>query len=225
MIPIWDYLRAMGKIITVNAGERFGQLTVIREGVRTVQPSGQGQRMFLCLCDCGREKAVRLSHLRHGQVRSCGCLNGELHGLTGTPLHTSWRAMKMRCGWKGYREAHLYSERGITVCDEWKDSFSAFAKWAKENGHRDGLTIDRIDNNKGYEPSNCRWVSQRANCNNRRVTVRVMYNGECQSFMDLLHLLGRTEQSATIRARINRGWSAQRAIDTPIRKGNYSKPR
>lgn len=213
------------KTIHVPVGHRYGMLTVQAEGTRTVQPSGQGQRTFQCVCDCGRTKVVRLSHLRHGQVRSCGCLLPSEHGLTNTPLYNSWRGMKMRCYWSGYSEARLYSERGIQVCAEWKDDFLAFAAWANANGYAPGLTIDRIDNALGYEPTNCRWATPKQNCNNRRCTTVIEYMGRKGPFTEVLHGLGLAAHEATIRRRITRGWSATRAIDTPIRVGNYRKAR
>lgn len=140
-----------------------------------------------------------------------------------TPLHNTWRAMKMRCYWSGYSEARLYSERGIQVCPEWKNDFLAFATWSNANGYAPGLTIDRIDNALGYEPSNCRWVTPRQNCNNRRCTTLVEYGGSTRPFTEVLEELGLSKHAPAIRSRMVRGWSATRAIDTPIRTGNYHK--
>ncbi len=200
-------------------------LTIIKEVEPFVQPSGQKARSFLCVCDCGKEKRVRLSHLRHHRVKSCGCAVGEMHGGSGGTLYTSWRAMKMRCNWKGYSQAHLYSERGISVCREWASSFSAFRDWSMKNGYAPGLTIDRKKNSEGYTPENCRWVTQMENCNNRRNTFMVTYQGEDVSFSLLLHRLNLHDHASAIRTRIGRGWSADAAIDTPLRQGNYHRGR
>lgn len=211
------------RAIVVEPGERYGQLTVVHEAERLYQPSGQYARSFMCKCECGNIKRVRLAHLRHGRVTSCGCNADPVHGLCGTPLHNSWRAMKMRCGWGGYSETRLYKARGIEVCKEWRDSFLEFAKWSRANGYAEGLTIDRIDSDGGYSPENCRWVTQGVNNSNRRCTVRVTYRGKEQPLTTALREHGLANHIASIRRRIARGWTADRAIDTPIRQGKYRR--
>ncbi len=209
----------------VKAGERFGELTVLREVERFVQPSGIRARSFLCLCDCGKEKRVRLSHLRHNRVRSCGHLSGERHGMGASDnrLYMVWRAMKSRCNWLGFRQARYYSGRGIKVCAEWSRSFIAFKDWAINNGFSPELTIDRIDNDAGYSPGNCRWVTQRINNSNRRNTFSIQYNGISIPFSILLFQLEKLDNYSAIMSRIKRGWNAQKAVDTPIRAGNYHR--
>lgn len=107
------------------------------------------------------------------------------------------------------------------MCEEWYNSYSAFKIWCIQNGYKDGLTIDRINNDKGYEPSNCRLVTPMENCNNRRNTFMVNYNGNEKPFTELLRELGLLKHQYAIRTRMKRGWTAQDAINTPIRKGNY----
>lgn len=211
------------KAIDVEPGQRYGQLTVMHEAARMYQPSGQFARSFMCKCDCGQMKRVRLAHLRHDRVRSCGCIADPVHGLVGTPLHNTWRGMKMRCDNPNYAGAHIYSERGIAVCKEWSDSFLEFDKWSKANGYAEGLTIDRVDNEKGYEPSNCRWVTPKVNSRNRRCTTMVTYRAEVVSFSELVERFGLEDHSTAIRHRIHRGWTADRAFDTPIRQGAYHR--
>ena len=109
-----------------------------------------------------------------------------------------------------------YFDRGITVCEEWKDNFLAFAIWAIENGYADDLTIDRIDNNKGYSPSNCRWASLREQANNRRNNTILTYNGESHTIAEWSRKLNMSRD--TISLRIRKGWSAEEALTTPIRK-------
>ena len=115
-----------------------------------------------------------------------------------------------------------YFDRGITVCDEWLGSFKAFEKWALENGYEKSLNIDRIDNNKGYSSDNCRFVTPRINQNNKRDTLYIEYNGEKKPICIVLYDIGKRADYATIFGRIKRGWDAQTAIDTPIKKGNYN---
>lgn len=204
----------------VKSGERFGKLTIIKEVDRFTQPSGQTQRGFLCKCDCGNNKKVRLSHLRHNRVISCGCENGGLHGESNTPLHTIWRGMKNRVQ-EYHSESHLYYDRGIKLYKQWEESYIKFRGWALDNGYKEGLTIDREDNDKGYFPDNCRFVPQYVNNANRRNTHFVNYKGEDIAFTLLIRRKGLTENEATIRGRIKRGWKVKDAIDTPIRRGNY----
>ncbi len=209
-------------MIDVEIGEKYGKLTVIKEVEKFVQPSGQSQRGFLCKCECGNTKKVRLSHLRHGRVISCGCELGEMHGDTGTNLHNIWRGMINRCERDSYSESHLYKDRGITVCDEWKESYLTFKKWAKNNGYEEGLTIDREDNDRGYSPDNCRFLTQYENNLNRRNTYTVKYNGEERPLMLILDEMGKKHKYQTIRTRIERGWDVKKAIEKKIRKGNYN---
>lgn len=211
------------KKLNIVAGERFGKLVVIVESERAVLPSGQKNRQMLCRCDCGTETVVRVVHLTRGRTISCGCMVGEKHGQVKSPLYTIWRGMKNRCNTDTYIDHHRYKDRGITVCKEWSDSFIAFRDWALFNGYKEGLQIDRIENNEGYSPNNCRFVTNIINVNNREITVMVLYSGKLVSLSLLLRNKNLHEHYAAISGRIGRGWKAQKAIDTPIRKGRYKK--
>lgn len=90
------------------------------------------------------------------------------HGMSGSRLNSIYRTMKNRCTNPNYHQSHLYLERGISICDEWLKTPSTFYIWAKLNGYKDTLTLDRIDNDKGYEPDNCRWITIGENCRNKR---------------------------------------------------------
>ena len=143
-----------------------------------------------------------------------------MHGETNTPLFNKWRSMRARVSPNWVNRKH-YFDKGITVCDQWF-LFSEFKKWSLENGYEDGLELDRINNDKGYSPDNCRYVTKIVNNSNRSNTIMVKYNGEVVSLTILcLRMDIPTNQYNAIRRRIKNGWSDQDAIDTPLKQGNY----
>lgn len=153
-------------------GQRFGRLVVIGEAGR----NRHGDVLWRCRCDCTNEVIVKSSHLINGHTTSCGCRRGcPTHGMSKTRLYRVWADMLVRTGiWKCSSEnfKRNYEERGIEVCDDWL-SFEKFRDWALTHGYSDDLEIDRKDNNRGYCPENCQWVSRKENVNNRRCTLRL----------------------------------------------------
>lgn len=167
----------MSELIDLT-GKKFGKLTVICR----VQNNKHNQPQWKCVCDCGNETVVVGQKLRKGITKSCGCLVHEQktrlkHGMTGTVLHNRWLNMKSRCYNPKNKRYERYGNRGILVCDEWMD-FKNFYNWAIENGFSEELSLDRIDNNKGYYPDNCRWATPRQQANNTERNRKIMYNGE-----------------------------------------------
>ena len=205
--------------IEVTEGMKFGRLTVVREGPQLILPCGQKNRTAECICDCGAMKIVRLVHLTRHKTTSCGCGNGVPHNEKKEPLYIKWRAINYRC--HGIKHDNYCTRKGLSVCEEWRNSYIKFKIWAYANGYKDGLHIDRIDNSQGYSPENCRFVTNIQNVNNRDNTFYIKYRGQKRSFMEVIHDKRLWLNMAAIRGRIKRGWDADSAIDTPIREGRY----
>lgn len=152
-------------------GKRFGRLLVLSR----VDKTNNGNYKWLCKCDCGNEKEILGDSLNSGRTQSCGCLHKEKvkeangrHWGRGTRLYNIWSGMRSRCHSKGHTGFKNYGGRGITVCKEWSN-YCVFRDWALSNGYKDNLTIDRIDVNGNYEPSNCRWVDWTTQARNKRI--------------------------------------------------------
>ena len=195
-------------------GQRFGRLTVVEKADKD---------KWKCVCDCGNEKIVGQYSLIHGDTKSCGCLWKERvikHGHSYERLYHVWSGMRSRCRNPKSPDYKRYGGRGITVCDEW-NSYSAFRDWALENGYdsnaeRFQCTLDRIDNDKGYSPQNCRWVSLTVNNNNTSSNRFLVFEGEKHTVAEWARIQGLS--SALIRTRLdNLHWPIDRALLQPVR--------
>lgn len=141
-----------------------------------------------------------------------------------TRLYSCWHHMKARCdGTTDKYSSSRYKGRGITYCDEWKE-WEVFKEWALTNGYSDALSLDRIDNNKGYSPDNCRWATQKEQTRNRSTTVRVIYYGKEWILRELCEAKGVDVELVYSRLH-HQGWSLRRALNTPkLREGTRKKP-
>lgn len=158
-------------------GKTIGRWTVLRRN----DPPSRGHRpLYVCRCSCGTERVVQGNHLTEGRTKSCGCLRTETsrskattHGHYGERLYVVWKHIKERCYSPTCKEFRYYGGRGISICDDWKNNYLSFRKWAYENGYdesadRGKCTLDRIDNDGNYEPGNCRWTDMATQCKNKR---------------------------------------------------------
>lgn len=201
-------------------GQRFGRLLVVRRVEDYVSSQGYHSIRYLCKCDCGNEVIVIKNNLLRKNNRSCGCLRSDLriergrwHGYSRELLHSVWRAMKRRCENPKDKSYQQYGARGISVCSEWNDDYFAFRNWALANGYAHGLSIDRIDPNGNYEPSNCRWITCREQNVNKRSTDYVEYDGVTHPLRVWADILG--IKYKTLRARLYAyGMSVERAFST-----------
>lgn len=194
----------------MKPGMRFGRLVVLQDKGK----NSHRERVWLCLCDCGKTKLVVASSLRNGLTASCGCLRSEStskrswkHGNAQTGKKTreyrSWQAMKTRCHPSNFKNAVWYSKRRIRVCHRWENSFALFLK---DMGLcPKGCQLERLNNNKGYQPGNCAWKTGSENCNNKRNNRILILNGISKTVTQWAKFLSVPVQ--TLFSRLYAGWS------------------
>ena len=211
-------------------GKRKGRLTAIKEVDR---PDGVKNRHYwLVRCDCGNECIMKSSDFNRKTTVSCGCYQREnaskrayeqhlIHGKSGTRLYTLWAAMIRRCENDKCKEYPLYGGRGVSVCKEWRSNYPAFEKWMIENGYdetapRGKCTIDRIDVNGNYEPSNCRITTQKEQSANKRNNRLITYNGQTKTMSDWATEYGL--RVGTLYDRLSYGWPIEDCLKRPLRR-------
>ena len=203
------------------SGQRFGRWLVLKQAGN----DARGGALWLCLGDGGSEKVVVGPDLRFGKSLSCGCASSRTtfrarittHGMTGSRLHICWKNMLARCRDK---TNNVYGGKGISVCNEWL-KFANFHEWAMRSGYADNLTIDRIDNDLGYSPTNCKWSNRTEQARNRTI-VRLAGDGRSWAEIAEAHGVPVTIMNNRIAAG---GWSPERAATTPVGSKRQPMPR
>jgi hypothetical protein len=197
----------MGNKLIDITGQVFGTRTVL--GLNRTEKRGS---FWNLKCSCGAVSVVRRDSIATTKAcKACAVSeNNTRHGMSHTPTHRSWLAMLQRCDNPNTRDYSRYGGRGISICEDWR----TFENFLRDMGERpDGTTIDRIDCNGNYEPSNCRWATHRAQTNNRNVTRMITANGETMALTDWSRKIG--IKPITLEKRIKSGWSDDDAINTP----------
>ena len=196
---------------TVTLGQVFGRLTVVSQA-----PSRGKYHYYLCRCECGVEKEVYKSSLTRGMTSSCGCIFREVqsarlttHGMSGTKTHKTWKSMLERCTNPNSESYKNYGGRGISVAPEW----SSFEQFLADMGERpEGTSLERKDNSKGYCKDNCQWATPKQQARNRRSNINITWKGETKTLTEWCEILNKPYM--TIRTRIVKGWSIDRAFTT-----------
>lgn len=193
------------------AGEKFNKLTVLNK----TNEKANKTYLWLCECECGNLTKVKKWNITSGNTRSCGCLKVESikkvgqqnisHGMRYTKIYKIWESMKRRCNNEKAERYASYGGRGITYCEEW-EKFDGFYEWVKESGYKEGLSIDRIDVDGNYEPSNCRWVTLEQQSFNKTNSRKVHYKDKELTIAELAKKTGKSYHLLYQRI-VKLGWS------------------
>jgi len=200
-------------------GNKYGRWTVLKLSEKKYR----SMIMWLCKCECGVEREIIGNNLVRGISKSCGCLKIERTKITKTKhgqtidgkiarLYRIWQGMKERCLYPSQTSYKNYGGKGVKVCKEWLD-FSVFREWAVANGYNDNLSIDRIDSNGNYEPSNCRWVTKTNQARNNSHNTMIEIEGKTKCLAEWCEIYGISHK--TVGSRIKRGWEPIKALTTP----------
>lgn len=207
-------------------GQKFGYLTVLEKAGSDPK---RAELRWLCKCECGNLTIVPSYRLRHGGVTSCGCHQFDRNfcsqkAKNNPRLWRIYRGMRTRCSNPNYPYFHRYGGRGIKVCDEWM-TFDSFCDWALENGFDPNakpseMSIDRIDLNGDYCPSNCRFATAVEQANNKSTNRMITAYGETKTMAEWARFVGL--KRATLARRIENGWSAEEALSIPkLERGEH----
>lgn len=214
----------MGKPVKIAKGQKYGFLTVIKEGPRDYPKSAPyGLRTVIVQCVCGNRRKMMLQTVRSGNSKSCGCKSKVQKGLSHVdgkpnPLFNVYRSMIRRCHNPKDVSYDNYGRRGIRVCRRWRfgeEGKTGFECFMEDMGPRPkGKSIDRKNNDKGYFPDNCRWASNKQQTNNVRTNSIIILNGKSRTVAEWSAIVG--IKANTITCRMRRGWSGEKALTIPI---------
>lgn len=191
------------------AGQRFGRLTA----VAPTEARLDGRVIWRCLCDCGEEKFAKSVNLKLGKTKTCGKCDKEPSRKTHRPTYGIWEKMRRRCESPLDPAYSYYGGRGIFVCERWR----VYENFLADMGERPpGLTLERVNNDMGYSPDNCRWATRLEQQRNRRVNRRLSLNGETKCLSEWADILGINRETLRGRVAIH-GWSDEKALTEPVR--------
>lgn len=197
-------------------GKKFGLLTV---------NNYLGNSRWLCSCECGNTIKVDGRNLKNGKTQSCGCKRQKQASINGQKnkkylsieynkdfrkLYQTWIGMKRRCNSPNCHAYSQYGKRGIKICEKWEKDFISFYEWSINNGYHENLSIDRIDVNGNYEPSNCRWANAKEQQRNRRNSKLIQFKGKKVCLTELAEKFN--INISTLRNRIRRKWPIEKAL-------------
>ena len=207
--------------IVDSTGKKFGRLTALR----VIGHDKHGRISWLCKCECGKTTITAGTLLRYGSVRSCGCINSDLtkngfnniHNMCYTKFYGIWHGLSQRCNNKKSKEYKYYGGRGIKLCNRWhnfenfrNDMYRNYKKCCKKLGEKN-TTLDRTDNNKGYNKLNCRFITKKGNCRNRRSNILIEYKGKTKCIAEWAEIYNIREDR--FRQRISKlKWPIERAL-------------
>lgn len=199
--------------------QKFGQLTVVQK----LKMNNHREMEWLCVCDCGREHISTSNRLTRGQTTCCKeCMKNKIsisntkHSCKPEALWCCYQNMKTRCYNKKYSLYHRYGGRGISVCEEWYNSFVSFRDWAFNSGWEEGLSLDRIDNNGNYCPENCKWSTVQEQSNNRHTNRILTANGVSDTMANWSRKLNIPYY--VIQYRLEKGWDDAKTLTTPYKR-------
>lgn len=211
-------------------GKKFARLTVLSFHHKDKKYN----TYWLCQCECGNIRVVRATHLKNGEIKSCGCYIKELvtkrnkentryDGLSNHRLYSIWKLMIGRCYNPKINGYNNYGGRGIIICQNWLENYLNFYNWAISNGYKNGLSIERIDVNGNYEPNNCKWITLKQQYYNKRNNFIITYKNKTHCLAEWAEILGINKN--TLRSRLTKyGWSVEKAFETLVKnKGDKNE--